>query len=170
MVIEAQFPVSLRDSSSKRFATIGCLLLSAVTVTTFSTSDRRLISANRRTRWPSIAYKRDNTLALMSASTEWIPLAGDSYAVRKKIIMPGHGGAVGPGSQVAIEYRGTLAELDWSAQDVTECWLKEQQGLEALVPAFLENDVDGAKLLDEHFFTEGFLVSTLGISNRIQCK
>lgn len=62
------------------------------------------------------------------------------------------------------------AESDWTAQDVCECWLKEQQGLESLAPAFLEKGVDGARLRDEGFFTADFVAAELGVQNKIQGK
>lgn len=111
----------------------------------------------------------ENAAVPTSRISEWVPLGRDD-CVRKRILVPGTGDIVLPGAEVAIEYRGTLAALDWSPNDVVECWLTELQGLESLAPAFLENDIDGEKLMDESIFTEEFVESKLGVSNRIQCK
>ena len=59
----------------------------------------------------------------------------------------------------------------WNTKAVLDCWLAEQQGLfEPLAAAFVDNSVDGAMLLDEDLFTEDFCATTLGLSNKIQCK
>jgi len=103
---------------------------------------------------------------------DWISLdEQDPTAVRKRILEPGQGGVVSPGSEVEIEYEGTLAIRDWNAHDVVTCWLSQQQGLEALAPAFLEHDITIDKLVDtDTFLTPDFVTSTLGLSNKIQGK
>lgn len=107
---------------------------------------------------------------------EWIPLVdatGDSEmpAVRKRIMEEGEGDLPQKGSAIELEYAGTLlSETDWSATDVVECWLSQLQGLDHLSSEFLENDIDGSKLLDDSFFTEAYCMDHLGISNKIQAK
>jgi len=86
------------------------------------------------------------------------------------VLEEGSGDVAAVGSEVEVDYEGTLVgEKGWSCQDVVECWLVNQQGLESLTPAFLENNVDGNKLTDGTF-DEAF-VSGLGPDlSRIQCK
>lgn len=99
---------------------------------------------------------------------EWISLAD---GVRKRVIEEGDGEVAQPGSEVEVDYVGTLyGERDWSAQDVVDCWLKNQQGLDHLADAFLQAEIDGSKLMDTDFFTEDFVANELGVSNKIQCK
>jgi FKBP-type peptidyl-prolyl cis-trans isomerase len=101
---------------------------------------------------------------------EWIPLC-DNGAVKKKILEEGSGDALAqPGSEVEVDYVGTLGEQDWSVEDVVECWLKNQQGLDAVAPAFLSSGVDGTMLMDSSVFTDEFVTNELGVSNKIQCK
>jgi len=88
---------------------------------------------------------------LSAVSKEWTPLADESlnvFAVKIRRIAPESivGTSEPPSGAVEIAYKGTLAELDWSAFDVVECWLSEQQGLEHLAPVFLEKDVNGDRL------------------------
>lgn len=105
-----------------------------------------------------------------TGAAEWISLTEDD-AVRKRILRASTNEiAVAHGSKVEIEYEGTIAALQWSAQDVVDCWLKEQQGLDSFANALIEHDVTGEKLMDEEFFSEDFLQDKLGMLNRIQVK
>ena len=76
------------------------------------------------------------------------------------------------GATVEIEYKGTLLENDdWSANDVVECWLSQQQGIDDdLKDLFIEKDVTYVKLIDENIFNEDFCITELGITNKIQGK
>jgi hypothetical protein len=101
---------------------------------------------------------------------DWISLV-ENGSVQKRILEPGTGEAPQKGSEVEVEYTGTLVgEGDWSAQDVVDCWLKNQQGLDHLADAFVAAEIDGSKLMDTSFFTEDFLMNEMGLSNKIQCK
>lgn len=83
---------------------------------------------------------------------------------------PGTGLPAELGGPVVIEYTGRLAEDEWSAEDVVDCWLAAQQGLDHLRDAFLEHNVDGAVLLDESVFDEAYVADELGVGNKIQRK
>jgi hypothetical protein len=101
---------------------------------------------------------------------DWISLA-ENGSVQKRILEPGTGEVPQEGSEVEVEYVGTLVgEGDWSVEDVVDCWLKNQQGLDHLADAFVAAEIDGSKLMDTSFFTEDFLMNELGLSNKIQCK
>jgi FKBP-type peptidyl-prolyl cis-trans isomerase len=101
---------------------------------------------------------------------DWISLA-ENGSVQKRILEPGTGTVPQEGSEVEVEYVGTLVgEKAWSSDDVVECWLKNQQGLDHLADAFVAAEIDGSKLMDASFFTEDFLMNDLGLSNKIQCK
>ena len=110
-----------------------------------------------------------STTDTSAETSEWTALADDG-AVKKLTISPGNGSRAQDGDEVAIEYVGTLARRSWSAQDVVDCWLSEQQGLQSLSPMFIELDVDGTKLLDNTYFTEAFVADELGVENKLQCK
>ncbi|KAL7473655.1 hypothetical protein ACHAXS_014116 [Conticribra weissflogii] len=104
------------------------------------------------------------------SNEEWTPLA-DNGKVCKLLLEEGTGEIPTQGCTVELEYTGTLlGEADWTTQDVAECWLSHLQGLDHLAPLFLENDIDGSKLMDTSFFTEEFCIQQLGISNKIQAK
>jgi len=115
----------------------------------------------------------------LSDECEWISLlatTGNNYempaaVVRKHIMEEGEGDLPSKGSTVELEYTGTLlGEKDWSVNDVVECWLSNLQGLDQFTPQFLENEIDGTKLMDDSFFTEEYCMDQLGISNKIQAK
>lgn len=104
---------------------------------------------------------------------EWTDLTEDgAVKIRTLTSSPNDDAASpSPGDQVSVDYVGTLAERDWSAQDVVEAWLTEQQGLDALAPKlFVEFGIDGDKLMDESFFTEQFVTTALAVDNKIKCK
>jgi hypothetical protein len=44
------------------------------------------------------------------------------------------------------------------------------QGLDHISDSFVKVGIDGNKLMDTAFFTEGFVTNELGVSNKIQCK
>jgi hypothetical protein len=101
---------------------------------------------------------------------DWISLA-ENGSVQKRILEPGTGEVPQQGSEVEVEYVGTLVgEGDWGVQDVVDCWLKNQQGLDHLADAFVAAEIDGSKLMDTSFFTEDFLMNELELTNKIQCK
>ncbi|KAL9186890.1 hypothetical protein ACHAXT_010610 [Thalassiosira profunda] len=132
---------------------------------------------NHKARWGAIASPSLPATAIDDIPVEeWTPLVdaigeNEMSPVRKHILQEGGGECPPKGSTVEIEYAGTLlGETDWSASDVVECWLSQLQGLDHLSPTFAENAIDGAKLMDDSFFTEGYCMETLGISNKIQAK
>lgn len=102
----------------------------------------------------------------------WISLSENHpNAVRKQTIEEGSGEIAPAGASVELEYEGTLqGERDWTTDDVVECWLSQLQGLDHLVPSFVENDISGSKLMDAEFFTEQFCADKLSLSNKIQIK
>ena len=79
---------------------------------------------------------------------------------------------ISDGTKFIISYRGTLAPSDWSADEVVKCWLKEQQGLDDIGDAFLENQVDEATLTNPDVFTEHFVMENLamGTASKIKVK
>lgn len=106
--------------------------------------------------------------ALWAEQSEWVSVAD---GVRKRVLEEGEGDVAQECSEVEVDYVGTLhGEQDWTVQDVVECWLKSQQGLDHLKDAFEEAGIDGNKLMNTDFFTEDFVISELGVSNKIQCK
>ena len=123
---------------------------------------------------------QQSKMALQSAKTsnnnddgDWVDLTPNG-GVRKRILETGDDttSTATQGETVAIEYVGTLRDLQasWTVQDVVDCWLSEQQGLEGLADAFKEHDVDGALLMNPEAFTEDFVSTNLGVANKIQCK
>lgn len=109
----------------------------------------------------------------LAQDIEWEPLVeSDARAVQKSVLAEGTGVTLEAGAEIEIEYRGTIASQgeDWTPQEVVDSWLTTQQGLDAVAPAFLEAEIDGAKLLDESYFNEDLVANTLGVENRIQCK
>jgi hypothetical protein len=120
---------------------------------------------------PSTARKHDTTLLQSSSCNGWTSLVPyDESAVKKRLISEGCGEVSQEGSQIEIDYFGSIGETAWTASDVVQCWLKNQQGMGTLAPAFLGNDVDWRKLVDEAFFTDDFAKKTLGVESRLQCK
>lgn len=123
--------------------------------------------------WTVDEIKSAATLALTSRSqaaleADWVSLAD---GVQKRIIQEGKGEVAEEGSEVEVDYVGTLyGEKDWSVDDVVECWLKNQQGLDHLADGFVKAGIDGKKLMNPDLFTEDFVANELGVSNKIQCK
>ena len=56
----------------------------------------------------------------------WDALGGGAtgQGVRKLVLEQGLGKQAEFGSQVEVEFVGTFAELEWSVDDVIECWLE----------------------------------------------
>ena len=94
----------------------------------------------------------------------------DDGGVQKEILFDGEGEPYSSGSKIVMSYSGSLGEAKWSAKEVVDCWLREQQGLDQLSDAFLDQDIDEVKLTDLNIFTEDFVSSSLEVSNKIQCK
>jgi len=90
-----------------------------------------------------------------------------SDGVTKEIITPGDGETPQEGQRVVIDYEGSIAARDWNPSEVVECWLKTQQGVDDLADAFLEQQIDEAKLKT---LTEEYLSNDLGVDNKIKCK
>jgi hypothetical protein len=94
--------------------------------------------------------------------------------VQKEILFEGGGepyllpGAAG--TELIISYAGSLGTADWSPEEVVSCWLKQQQGLDHLQEAFLDNAIDEAKLTNPEVFTEDFVTSELDVTAKIQSK
>jgi FK506-binding protein 4/5 len=111
---------------------------------------------------------RLSTAHALSSDQDWVSLAD---GVKKRVIEKGEGNVAQEKSAVKVEYTGTLVgEQDWTVQDVVDCWLDKQQGLDHLKDAFMERQIDGSKLMDSNFFTEEFVTNELQLSNKIQCK
>ncbi|CAB9516893.1 Peptidyl-prolyl cis-trans isomerase [Seminavis robusta] len=114
--------------------------------------------------------------ALLASNNDddWISLT-DDHAVRKRILQAGTSTGdsdnIGQFSQVTLDYTGTLGEIDWDTDGVIDCWLSSQQGMDHLVDAVRDAQLTAAQLLDESYFTEDFVATTLGVSNnKIQIK
>lgn len=99
---------------------------------------------------------------------DWVTLA---ESVRKIVLEDGSGELPKPGSDVELEYTGTLrGETEWSTDEVVRCWLSNLQGLDSLAEIFIEQEIDGSKLMDSTYFTEEYCLGELGIENKIQAK
>lgn len=123
-------------------------------------------AVDRRTKPSSLGGRQVSTT--LGVEGEWASLAD---GVKKRVIREGEGEVAQEGSEVEVDYVGTLhGERDWAVDDVVECWLKNQQGLDHLADAFIKAEIDGNKLMDTNFFTEDFVMNELGVSNKIQCK
>lgn len=109
--------------------------------------------------------------AVSSGEDGWIDLSGDG-GVQKKILAQGEGEEPYPkGTLVSYSYKGTLAAVEWSVDEVITCWLSEQQGLDHLADGFREHNVDESKLTDlETGFTEAFVQDELGVTAKIAAK
>ena len=110
-----------------------------------------------------------------SISEQWMNLVEDKDNVIKKLILQSgtEGSVPEQGSQVEISYVGTLggSQSEWSVDDVIECWLQYQQGLnDILEQPFREKNIDGKILMDDTTFTEEFVANDLGVTNKMQCK
>lgn len=126
---------------------------------------------------------QSSRVIIASTVSDWESLLPDVSAapVLKSVLESANGDTPAKGSTVTIEYSGSLwmkADDDmgcsiasWDTDALIDCWLSEQQGLlEILETPFREHAIDGSKLLDENYFTEGLVGETLGVDNKIKCK
>jgi len=123
----------------------------------------------------AIAKKQSTTLSSIPNDVEWKPLIEastdtDLPPVIIHTLEEGKGDIPSTGATVEIEYKGSLLDNEWSAVDVVECWLSQQQGIDHLKYIFIEKDVDFKKLTDGNIFNEDFCIKELGITNKIQGK
>jgi len=121
--------------------------------------------------------KQSTILSSIPNDVEWKPLIEastdtDLPPVIIHTLEEGSSDKPSTGATVEIEYKGTLLEnAEWSAVDVVECWLSQQQGIDNhLKDLFIEKDVDFKKLTDGNIFNEDFCIKELGITNKIQGK
>lgn len=122
------------------------------------------------------------SMFLSSSADEWVNLLEDNHGndpkistcpVKKLVLKEGQGDVPTLGSKVDIEYVGTFgsSQINWTVEDVVECWLKNQQGLyNILAQPFRENEIDGKILMNEDLFNEAYVSETLGVENKILCK
>lgn len=171
-------------SISQRAELFGAFIRVAWLLTTYSRITSAFVVGREGSRHSNIRAQSDRYFTSISASIEtatdgWVSLTGPGdFAVKKRIIEEGTGdddNIAQKGEEVSIEYAGTIASDDWSANDVVECWLKEQQGLDSLAPSFIEQDIDLVKVKGgedgaSFLLSEEFISSELGVTNRIQCK
>ena len=109
---------------------------------------------------------------------EWQSLienGNNKNIVKKLILEKGSGPVPSEGSNVEIKYVGKLgaSQTEWCVEDVIECWLQHQQGLnDILEEPFRAMNIDGKILMDDTKFTEEFVTNDLGVPNisRMQCK
>ncbi len=126
------------------------------------------------------ARKYTNIQGLMSttddasSTVEWANLVEGKDVLKKVIIQQGTEGSIpAKGSEVEISYVGTLGgfQEEWSVDDVIECWLQHQQGLnDILEEPFREKNIDGKMIMDSNVFTEEYVTNELGVANKMQCK
>jgi len=90
--------------------------------------------------------------------------------VRKEILFDGSGEPPESGTKLHMSYSGSLAPADWSPNEVVDCWLSEQQGLDHLGGSFLEQGIDEARLTDADAFDEDFVRDSLKVEAKIQRK
>jgi hypothetical protein len=112
-------------------------------------------------------------MSMTSTINDWTDLSGDRGVQKQIISVGGSSGdnvVYSSGTPVTIQYTGTLAALDWSAEQVVTCWLSEQQGVEDLADDFVTHHVDQATLTNPELFDEAFVASTLGVAQKIKCK
>jgi hypothetical protein len=97
------------------------LFCAAVTVAAYNVDSFTIL--------PAVADRSSNRLltSLRLKEGAWVSLAD---GVKKRVIQEGEGEVAHEGSEVEVDYVGTLqGESDWTVQDVVDCWLKNQQGL-----------------------------------------
>lgn len=91
--------------------------------------------------------------------------------VWKKITSKGFGDVPSRDSTLEISYTGVLVgEAWWTAQDVTDCWISELQGMDEYCSNVIANNLDGSQILDSELFTESFIEETLRIPSKVQRK
>ena len=137
--------------------------------------NRNIISRKQNRRTPFRRLASELHQSSSSDADDWIDLTPDG-GVQKKVLSSNEEGSgedvlLETDSTVTIQYTGTLAESNWTPQEVVSCWLSQQQGLDDLKEAFLEHAIDEATLTNvDGKFTEAFVTDTLGVSQKIKCK
>ena len=146
-----------------------------VTVTGFGTFNHHHVVVKKESLFLNNEFKMSFT-SENDIHENWISLLSnnDDFSVKKRILVEGDGATIPcNGDIVEIDYVGTLvgdAPLDWTVDNVVDCWLTHQQGLQELIPTFQKEGIDGKQLLDDTYFTEDFISTTLGVDNKIRCK
>ena len=109
--------------------------------------------------------------SFMVTKIDGLDLTGDGGVIALGQDLPPPGDSnMAPGDKLVISYTGTLAQSQWSSEEVVKCWLNEQQGFEDAVEKFLEHKVDETMLTDAEHFTEEFIVKNLGMENASKIK
>mmetsp|Transcript_50422 Transcript_50422/g.107388 ORF Transcript_50422/g.107388 Transcript_50422/m.107388 type:complete len:261 (+) Transcript_50422:70-852(+) len=98
---------------------------------------------------------------------EWTSLADDGGVKMRVISSPNDSPSAGAedfkGKDVTVEYVGSIASRDWSADDVIACWLPDQ-GLPPLAPKLFDAfGIDGKKLTNAKKFNRKFVFQGLGV-------
>mmetsp|Transcript_2992 Transcript_2992/g.7047 ORF Transcript_2992/g.7047 Transcript_2992/m.7047 type:complete len:269 (-) Transcript_2992:971-1777(-) len=115
-----------------------------------------------------IRHQSKSSLGISLPSKEYLTEDG---GVQKEILFDGPGDdIVKEGTKLMMSYCGSLAVTNWSPQEVVDCWLSEQQGLDHLKDAFLKEDINEAKLTNADEFTEDYVTNALDVQAKIQCK
>jgi hypothetical protein len=125
------------------------------------------VSSSSTTRQPRTSF----VLSAGNDDKDWIHLAEDG-GVCKRIIEEGSGDPYASGTSVTTSYTGTLGNGDgWNCDEVVQCWLLEQQGLDHLADGFASENINEVMLTDtDTTFTEDFIKDKLGVENKIACK
>ena len=107
---------------------------------------------------------------------DWIDITGDG-GVRKAAADAEPSSSPVDGTDITMSYQGTIQNGittggGWTVEEVIQCWLAEQQGLEEnIAEVFRAEALDEAKLCDTtSFFTEDYIRENLGIKNKIGGK
>lgn len=108
-----------------------------------------------------------SSLAISLPNKEYLTEDG---GVQKEILFDGNGDIAEAGTKLIMSYSGSLGVNNWNPQEVVDCWLMEQQGLDHLKDAFLQNNIDESKLTNADEFTEDFVTNALDVQAKIQCK
>ena len=116
---------SLQKSAMRLVVMLACLSVSAAWAPATAgiwnqRSSTHLFSAAPAHRWPSA-----RAVNMCVPQSAWVPLGGGKAgdAVCKRTLEAGSGEVAQKGAEVEVEYVGTLAEKDWTVDDVLECWL-----------------------------------------------
>ncbi|KAL7491206.1 hypothetical protein ACHAWT_000625 [Skeletonema menzelii] len=161
--------------STKSLNTLaGCVFIFwwVAAVGAFSSSpNRNTISTSRRQlqTTTSFAAQKFNDVSSAQEVDGWTSLT-DGGGVKLKVIssssLPDAGAADKldlKGKDVTVEYIGSIAARNWSAQDVIDCWLPDQ-GLSSLAPELFEAfDIDYKRLTNPNKFGIKFIKEGLGI-------
>jgi hypothetical protein len=95
-------------------------------------------------------------------------LLTEDGGVQKEILF--HGRDAEDGDEPVYSYMGSLGVADWSPQEVVDCWLSEQQGLDNLEAKFLEKEIGETILTTPELFTENYVANELGVEGKIPAK